>query len=422
MPESELIKFTTQAVSYRYTSEGALPYEDIPGLMNGELQAQCQQAFRQYLLAGEPPFFVAATINSQALERHEAWPIVALNAAYAISAPCEDMADILAYAKAVCDSCGEGCFKSAQKTTRRLVEAHPVNPYQVFKQSSVEQWAVLEEAYGVIRDGILINLAVLFDDANMVKKYAQYNPTGFVKDLSLALAKVKYDPLANVRSWVDAPNGLSMLEVEKRVNSQFNSVRSPLDSDYFLSKTHPEFAKASAFIQGKFDIETLKFDSTDHHLRHLPRYYNYLNQEPESIGRAVQDLYVLSNGNPQRNTLATLLIQDLLKAGLTLTEVHFKYCRRLRTGEIMHLADQANLEETMVLDLLTVSEHFDDMGDTGRSIALHLLSLAPSDLVKRLATSDAQIRSAYMATKDRSYLERLSGVARDAYIGADLGL
>lgn len=417
-----LPKFTTQRVGLRATEDGVKRYEDIPELMSGELQAQCQRAFRHYLHEGKRPLFVSSTITAQASLPVGDLPTIALNAAYALSVPCDDFADILVFVESVCDSVGKGSLKHAQEFTRRLFAANPVNSYRVFKQTPIELWARLDVAYAILREGDLMKLAVLFDDAEMIGKCAEQDPAGHVKTLSLALAEVVYDPLSNARTWIDAPHSVSYQEVSRRVNRQFNSIRSPLDSQYFLSRTRPDIAKGDAFMPGLFDIKSLRFDSTDHLLRHIPRYQHFLATDPESIGRGIQDLNILNNGNPERERLAVRLIEDMIGAGATAPEIYFKYCKRMLTGEIMDLADQQDLQHAMVLDILELSGRTDEIGDSERAISLALLNMADEDLVKGVAITDVQLRTAFMATKNPTFLAGLSAKGLDNQMGSDLGL
>ncbi|AXH60112.1 hypothetical protein [Pseudomonas amygdali] len=415
-------KFTNQRISFKGNDSGAKRYEEIPELMSGKLQAQCQQAFRHYLQEGKRPLFVSSTITAQASLPVGDLPTIALNAAYALSTPCEDIAEILEFVESVCDSVGMGCLKHAQEFTRRISAANPVNPYRVFKQTPVKLWPRLDVAYAMLREGTLMKLAVIFDDGEMIQKCADHDPAGYVKALSLALAEVAYDPLSNARSWIDSPHSVTFQEIARRVNLQFNSIRSPLDSQYFLSRTRPDLAKGQGFMEGIFDIKSLRFDSTDHLLRHIPRYQQYLAVESESIGRGIQDLNILNNGNPERERLAVRLIEDMVGVGLTIEDIYFRYCKRMLTGEIMDLADGKGLQNAMVLDILDLSGRLDDVGDTERTISLALLKMADPDLVKMLAVTDVQLRTAFMATKDSRFLERLSGTALDKQIGVDLGL
>lgn len=421
-PDIFLPKFTTQRVGFRGTEDGAKRYEDIQELMSGELQAQCQQAFRHYLHDGKRPLFVSSAITAQASLPLGDLPTIALNAAYALSVPCDDFAEILVFVESVCDSVAKGCLKHAQEFTRRLYIANPVNIYRVFKQTPVEFWARLDVAYGFLREGDLMMLAVLFDDAEMIGKCVEQDPAGYVKTLSLALAEVVYDPLSNARSWIDSPHSVSYQEVSRRVNRQFNSIRSPLDNQYFLSRTRPDIAKGHAFMPGLFDIKSLRFDSTDHLLRHIPRYQQYLATDSESIGLGIQDLNILNNGNPERERLAVQLIEDMIGAGSTAQEIYFKYCRRMLTGEIMDLADQQDLQHAMVLDILELSGRADEIGDSERAISLALLNMADKDLVKRIAITDVQLRTAFMASKNPAFLVGLSAKGLDDQIGSDLGL
>lgn len=415
-------RFTTQRVGFRGTEDGAKRYEDIPALMSGELQAQCQQAFRHYLHEGKRPLFVSSTITAQASLPVGDLPTIGLNAAYALSVPCHDFAEILVFVESVCDSVGKGCLKHAQEFARRLYTANPVNAYRVFKQTPVELWARLDVAFAILREGELMKLAVLFDDAEMIGKCAEQDPRGYVKTLSIALAEVVYDPLSNARSWIDSPYSMSYQEVSRRINRQLNSIRSPLDNQYFLSRTRPDIAKGDAFMPGLLDIKSLRFDSTDHLLRHIPRYQQYLATDSESIGRGIQDLNILNNGNLERERLAVRLIEDMIGAGSTAQDIYFKYCKRMLTGEIMDLADRQDLQHAMVLDILELSGRTDEFGDSERTISFALLNMADKDLVKGLAITDVQLRTAFMATKDPGFLAGLSARSLDNQIGSDLGL
>lgn len=114
--------------------------------------------------------------------------------------------------------------------------------------------------------------------------------------------------------------------------------------------------------------------------------------------------------------------EAMIKAGSSAIDIHFGYCKRLRTGEIMDLDDKQDLQHAMVANLLLVSGRKEDIRYTERVIELTLLALADQEVVRALAVTDIQVSSAYMATKDRCYLERLSGAPRDSHMSEDLGL
>lgn len=396
-------------------------YETVPGLMSGDLQTRCQEAFRYHLRQGHGPKTVFESIGGST-DKQQA-QILAANAFYALSRPCKDYVALLNYIKLVCNAWQRDALSFHRDAGEAILDANPINPYLVYKQVPIEVWGSIDEVFELTRKKQLLRMAVSFDDAEMVGKIFSYKPNDQGVNLSNELSRMVFDPLSTVRACLVAPESLTYTELERRIKRQLKCIESPNEDRHWVSKAFPSAAQASGFVPGLFSLESLLITSLDHQLRRLPRYEEFTQVEPGAIGDCILALIEHTfEEDPAKGKLLAELIKDLERGSSSHDEIFFKYCLGMTTGQYLDLAHNNNIYEQMINRILDVSDP--NGGDLYlmRTAKLTLLSLVDPGLLRRHARTDVQLRSAYLVTNDRSYLAKLSESGRDNQMGTDLGL
>lgn len=424
---SLLTGFAGLQLNNRMNSDGARPYDECPELISGEVQRSCQSAFRQHMLndTGIDDLLdaVASTPKSERDDR-EAVDIFIANVAFALSAPCGDYDDLLEYILEKFAELDALLIRDCYDTIRWILDCNPINPYLAFKNTSVENWLDLNEAFSV--QDTLLQLAVIFDDAPMVEKISKsVFSRDFRKSLCSALAKTVFDALSSVRSWAEMTTP-SMMEVECRISRQAKALETtsfPLASvgldisGHQLYKIAPEIGTKCEFYEGLYNMDSLAIRSKDHGLRHIPGYYELLTRYPEVIEDC---LAAAMSDNP---FMVQVLIEDLHKAGIPGHQILYKHIERRSPGEYLDKIASANtLEQEYVEDLLSSSANQVRAGKAHGMAIDALLAYVDPQHIDRCAKTDTQLRAAYAFTGEKRYLERMSeGTAVDQ-LGADLGL
>ncbi|AXH60111.1 hypothetical protein PLA107_033415 (plasmid) [Pseudomonas amygdali pv. lachrymans str. M301315] len=349
--------------------------------------------------------------------------ILAANAFYALSKPCRDYVALLNYIKLVCNAIRPDALSFHRDAGEAILDANPINPYLAYKQAPVEVWGSIDDAFELIRKKQLLRMAVSFDDAVMVEKIFSYKSADQGVNLSNELSRMVFDPLSAVRALQGAPDSLTYTELERRIKRQLKCIESPEEDRYWLSKTHPSASQASEFVPGLFSLGDLLINSLDHHLRHLPRYEVFSQAQPGAVGDCITTLIDQTiEKNPAKEKLLATLIKDLDRGLSSHDEIFFKYCLGMSMGQYLDLAHNSNTYGKMIDRILDVSDTNSCDLYLMRTAKLTLLSLVDPDLLCRHAKTDVQLRSAYLVTKDRSYLAKLSESGRDNQMGTDLGL
>ncbi|AYG47890.1 hypothetical protein DV532_26770 (plasmid) [Pseudomonas sp. Leaf58] len=424
---SLLTGFAGLQLNNRMNSDGARPYDECPELISGEVQRSCQSAFRQHMLnnTGIDDLLdaVASTPKSERDDR-EAVDIFIANVAFALSAPCGDYDDLLEYILEKFAELDALLIRDCYDTIRWILDRNPINPYLAFKNTSVENWLDLNEAFSV--QDTLLQLAVIFDDAPMVEKISKsVFSRDFRKSLCAALAKTVFDPLSSVRSWAEMTTP-SMMEVECRISRQAKALETtsfPLASvgldisGHQLYKSAPEIGTQCGFYEGLYNMDSLAIRSKDHGLRYIPGYYELLTRYPEVIEDC---LAAAMSDNP---FMVQVLIEDLHKAGIPGHQILYKHIERRSPGEYLDkISSATTLTQEYVGDLLSLS------GNQVRAVKAHgmaidsLLVFVDPQYVDQCAKTDTQLRAAYAFTGEKRYLERMSEGAAGDQLGTDLGL
>lgn len=419
--------FTGLQLNNRVDSHGALPYDECPDLMSGEVQRNCQSAFRQHMLKNTSidellEAFVPTPKSNQ--DGREAVEHFIANVAFALSAPCGDYDDLLEYILEKFEELDPSLFRACYDTTRWILGQNPVNPYLAFKKSSLENWGELNEAFSV--QDKLLQVAVIFDDVHMVDKISKsVFSRDFRKSLCTALAKTVFDPLSSVRGWADMTTP-SMMEVECRISRQAKALETtsfPVASmgwelsGHQLYKSAPEIAAQGEFYPGQYNLDSLAIRSKDHGLRHIPGYYELLIRYPEVIEDC---LAAAMSDNP---AIVPVLIDDLHKAGVPGHQILYKHIERRSPGEYLDKIASANtLEQEYVEDLLSSSAN-QIRARKAHGMAIDaLLAYVDPQHIDQCAKTDTQLRAAYAFTGEKRYLERMSEGTVVDQLGTDLGL
>lgn len=421
--------FTTLQLNNRMSANGALPYDKCPGLMSGEVQRNCQSAFRQHMLTNtsvDDLLDSLMTMPTSDLDDREAVDIFIVNAAFALSAPCEDYDALYEYIHDMFDCLDIDLLRECQNTTRWILDTNPVNPYLAFKNSSIDHWGALNEIFSCGEK--LLLLAVIFDDVQMAEKVSQSRFAGdFKRNLGEALAKTIFDPLSSVRCWAEMTNP-SMVEVECRISRQaralqtYQNTTKPVAFELagnLLYKITPEIGSQSEFSAGVYNLFALAAKSQDHMLRHIPRYFEFISHCPGIIEECLDA--AISHKNPD---LIPVLINDLRKAGIADCQILYKHIERNSYGEYLDKIDNKDiLTQQYLEDLLSSSTLLKKEATRSYGVALQaLLGFVDPALIDKYAKSDAQLQSAYSVTGNKKYLERMSEATTLDQLGADLGL
>lgn len=413
----------------------AMPgYSEIPELMNGEIQRQCQAAFRAHMTKDTPPqelMGILSNLITNSSENYSEFDILASNSAFALSAPCEDYPAIFEYINYVFEATDSTYFRYCQNTTSSIISANPLNPYMVFKQAPLTIWGRLDDAFGMYRNDVLLQLAVIFDDDDMVGKISSKRPNRpIVEKVSMALARVPYNPLSRVRAWLGTPMP-SMLEIEHRLSLQVKEVEnmgfSTMDFSMNKSpfsetrpyKTIPEHSSRTSFKAGQFNLSELEISSKDHYLRHLPGYKEFVKSFPGLLGDFLHKAVSSSVGHE----LIPIFIDDLRNAGVPGHEILYLHVNNDSPGRYLDKTSSPDFHESYMKDLLSYSGRSDEQGLKAHNLAMKtLLSLDDEASIDRYAKTDTELRSAYMVTQDRKYLNRLSERGVEEHLDQELGL
>jgi len=412
----------------------ARDYSTYSGLMEGEIQEQCQAAFRAHMLNGTDPQVLLQELDelkAYSQTRQTAQGLLASNAAYALSAPCRDYSDLFGYITKAFGAIDSTQFRRCQDTTGKIIAANPINPYLAFKFAPTTIWERLDDAFDMYRNGVLMQMAILFDDDQMVTKMASLSTQeAIAKQAAVYLAKVPYDPLSKVRSWLGTSQP-SMREIECRIYHQTHNLDASLDFDVSilsssskfsrtsLYKTAPEQSSKTDFCPGVFYIADLELHVEDHCLRHLPGYHSFIKAFPKSIGDGIRK----AKGKAQGPTLAKILTNDLLSAGTPGHDILYLYLGENTPGDYLDIIARPDLPKIYMEDLLELSSYPEDkQWGTHNQVLRTLLSTVEPALIEQHAKTDVQLRSAFMVTNDKQYLGRLSENAVESHLVQDLGL
>lgn len=420
----------TASVVQGYYAPG---YSETPALMTGELQRQCQAAFRSHMEKGTSPKALVELLSqiiTEASENYLALDILAANAAYALSAPCDDYPSIFAYINHIFEEVDETYFRYCRDTTSKIIEGNLLNPYIAFKQAPTEIWGRLDDAFDMYRNDVLLQLAVIFDDDKMVEKIASHRPNRSIADkVTSALSRVPYDPLSKVRSWLGSPNP-TMFEIEHRIALQkkivgdigfavvdFSMKNSPFSAvNPYRSK--PEYSTHTSFQAGVFSLSNLEIPLEDHALRHLPGYSNFVKAFPSSIGKFLH--HAISNAKGQ--ALIPILIGDLRNAGIPGHEILYLHIDNTVPGKYLDRIADPSLKENFIKELLSFSGRSDEVLKAHNLAMKTLLSFEDNKDIDLHAITDTELRSAYLVTQDRKYLNLLSEHGVEEHLDHELGL
>lgn len=409
--------------------DGGQPYTELPGLMSGEIQSNSQQVFRRHMLKGSSADEMLDDITSlpdfNDQEQGE-YDILMTNAAFALSAPCDDYDQLFKYMYARFAELDDYCLDLCLETTQFILESNPINPYLAFKQSLPERWMDLNNAFN-INDGLL-QMAVIFDDVEMVEKisnspFASLTVDDFRKNVAKALAKTAYNPLSQVRDWADMTTP-SMIEVEQRIVLQSKMLElgaSRLHSaawqfrENTIFKTLPEIGSVNKFHKGEFDLFNLASFQKDQLLRHIPGYHKFAAHFPEMIENCLKKAILDKDIG-----LISVFTNDLVAAGIPGHQILYRHIKGITPGEYLEkISDASLLRQHYIEDLLDFSAPFNPAAINAAQV---LLGHVDHSLIDIHAKTDHQLQSAYAVTGDRKYLERMSEATRHDQLGADLGL
>lgn len=409
--------------------EGGIPYTDSPGLMSGEIQANSQAAFRALMVkdasADEMFDAISRLPELKGSDRHE-FDILMANAAYALSAPCDDYDALFEYMISKFDELDPSCIDMCQDTTRYILESNPLNPYLAFKLSSLNNWEGMNPAFAM--NDRLLQMAVVFDDVEMVRKisespFASVPTSDFKKNLARALAKTAYDPLSGVRILFDMTTP-SMIEVEERILNQEKALGlgvSKLHSaawefrESVIYKAPEDVRLKNQFCEGGFDLFSLASFSKDHLLKHIPGYHKFVEHFPDMTVRCLSTAIQEKDAN-----LIALFTNDLISAGVSGYEILYRHIKNNSAGEYLEkISDPDSLVQNYVEDLLSFSESFNPAVNISAQV---LLGYVDPLLIDRYAKNNVQLKSAYAVTGDKKYLERMTETTIYNQLGIDLGL
>lgn len=405
---------------------GGCAYTDCPELLNGTLQRQCQDALRQHRLNDDSASTIVDIIQSDPIGKDSEgnadlkWEIFFHNIGYALSAPCDDYKEMFEYIRGFGYS--EQTLRQVVETTRWIKESNIINPYLAFRCAPVELWAEMNPLFDYVIKQDFIKLIAIFDDVEMAKKVDRYDPQ-LANALVDAQALVQFDPMSQLRGWFQAPQGISMREVEERIKAQFAALGSTADMmEKTMYKLAPERLGDYSFQVGLFSAKSLSVNTKDHMLRLLPRYHDYLKTNGETLAEFIGNAITSMDNQLMHPGIMALLTNDLQSSNITNERFLFQYYEKRSAGSYMDLQDQPEgLRERYMRALLSCKGAV-DYGYAYGAVFEKLLSLESYDEIIKYAKSDEELASAYKVTNNKDILEVMSKSAISDQLSSDLGL
>jgi hypothetical protein len=405
---------------------GGCAYRDCPELLNGTLQRQCQDALRQHRLNDDSPSTIVDIIQSDPAKKDDEgngdlkWEIFFHNIGYALSAPCDDYEEMFRYIRGFGYS--ETTLRQVVETTRWIKESNIINPYLAFRCAPVELWAEMNPLFDYVIKQDFIKMIAIFDDVEMAKKLDRYD-LQLSATLVDAQALVQFDPLSQLRGWLQAPQGISMREVEGRIKAQFEALGSNADMmEKTMYKLSPESLGDYSFQAGLFSTKTLTVNSKDHLLRLLPRYHDFLKTEGATLAKLIGDYITGMDTQVMHPGVMAILTNDLQSSNITNERFYFQYYEKHSAGAYMDLQDQPDALRERYMRALLACKGAVDYGYSYGSVFETLLSFETYDDIMAYAKTDDELASAYKATNNPDILEKMSSRAISDQLCGDLGL
>lgn len=420
--------FTSLNINNLAHNKGTKPYGECPELVSGEVQASCQSAFRQHMLKNDSIDDLMAVFESMPesdIGDRDTIDILVVNAAFALSSPCEDYNELFEYIYEKFDELDISVLQGCQDVTKWILDYNPINPYLAFKNSAVTNWGELNEVFSFHEN--LLQMAVIFDDVAMVKKISESSLVGnFRKNLCDALAKTVFDPLSNVRCWANMAKP-AMIEIEIRIARQARALQMSTVSSQSMAweftgnnlyRIAPEIGSLTQFSSGEYDLLTLSTKSKDHMLRHTPGYSDLIRSYPELVESCLETAMIHDVPN-----IIPVLISDLKKAGVPEHQILYKHLDKRSPGEYLDKITCSDLEQQYVEDLLSFSANPKNQITRNYNLSIQvLLGFVDPNMIDKYAKTDVHLQSAYTVTGEKKYLERMSESSAHEQLGSDLGL
>jgi hypothetical protein len=451
---------TTKGILQLEESMGGLYYpfgdlEEIPEYMDGSLAVHCRSIMREYMARGSSFGDILGDMHDNACDDEcqriyqeplDVMPAIGCNMALALSIPGPDWLELFQYCQRLDGEMEREEFACGMAELARL---NPVNAYSILRDCPTEQWQSPCKIMGFGQDKLL-KMAVLFDDLEMVLRIgADQSPTAFEYQVDRALAGFQFDPFARIRAWHNAVGGISMTEHYARAKHQAKALETWHGRpDVFFSgqktddnpkqyrlvpkalpiqvthTTHQGNRLVSAALPGSFDLEQYAVKGSDHMGRRLPRHAAFM----QDLANEVASLY-FSDMNKRIDDMSddvkatlNLLVEDFEAHGMPMEKLYFKHVMLLNPGTVCELGQSSALRSAYVKALLKSSSIINNgLRSTGQFMAL-LLKRVPIAEIEEHATTDQQLQSAYDATGNRLFLNKMTEKAQEHQLQSDLGI
>jgi len=451
---------TTKGIIQLDESSGGLDFpfgdlEAIPEYMDGSLAENCRSILRQYMVRNANYADILSDMQDDACNAEcqriygkslDPMPAIGCNMAIALSIPGPDWPELFQYVQQLHEE------KEAEEFTYAMAELaklNPVNAYSILRDCPQEYWTIPCRLMRFDQNKLL-KMAVLFDELDMVLRIAgDQSEADFEYKLDRALAGFQFDPLSRVRAWRNAVDGISMTEHYARAKHQAKALetwhgKTDVFFHGFKEDDNPKQYRlmpdalpertthatplgnrlASTALPGSFDLEQYAVKGSDHMGRLLPRHKAFMQE----LAHEVATLYFcgmnkrIEDMSDDVKATLNLLVEDFRAHGMSLEKLYFRYVMPMNPGTVCELAQSTALRNAFVKAALKSSTLTSNgLKSIGQFMSL-LLSKVPVAEIERHATTDPQLQSAYEATGNRLFLNKMTEKAQEHQLQSDLGV
>jgi len=423
--------------------ENAAPGFRHEQMLNGFMQRQAQEALRVFAKNNTSldEIFSSMELDWRTLVHKEDYcpaelsllrkdieaskeDIVGMNFAMALSIPAPDYERLLAYADSICQGTpGNTVRKVMEEASFPLQDYNLLNLYKILRSRPTEKWqsGATNPSYHKLD---LLRLAIACDDPAMTRRLECLFYDNEKIDIEVAelLAETPFDALSQVRFEHACGKPMLMTEVRARIRLQLavfedepalHAVRVRLEPGRMGDE--PDIGYASE--------EGFKKPLIDRALHHLPRYQEYLAQNPRGV---MIDLCTTLNRAKApacnaRKSVLSRLITDLQTHGITFKEVVIRGLCGKSDAEYLDRLDQPGGGYIdCIRELLQGKRHKDY--PLKAFLVSEMLKQLPTEDILMAARNDQELSSAHKATGNPIFLERLSSQGIESHLSESLGL
>jgi hypothetical protein len=249
-----------------------------------------------------------------------------------------------------------------------------------------------------------------------------YAHEDFESQVASLLAETPYDPLSQVRFETAGAKPMLMHEVESRISHQLTMLD---NTDELTARTRlPTHQLGDEPEIGYLDKNKIGRDMIDRAIEHLPRYQEYLKQNIVDVMK--QFCITLNRSHapacPERTGVARRLLNDIEANGISLKEFALKGLKGMTNAVYTDTVERPGAAHIMFVRGLLHGDRYHKDYPLRKFVIEETLRKLPIEDILLAARNDHELSSAYEATNNKLFLERMSNDGIAARFSEDLGL